>query len=66
LAINIANVGSFDNLEGECANIVLSEGFEYMETFQLTLSKMPGKNIKSDSFKYEPVFLFRKKFSGIL
>ena len=61
LVINIANVSSFDNLEGECANIVLSEEFEYMETFQLTLSKMPGKNIKSDSFKYEPVFLFRKK-----
>ena len=61
LVINIANVSSFDNLEGECANIVMSEGFEYMETFQLTLSKMPGKNIKSDSFKYEPVFLFRKK-----
>ena len=49
------------NLEGECANIVLSEEFEYMETFQLTLSKMPGKNLKSDGFKYEPVFLFRKK-----
>ena len=51
----------FDILEGECVNIVLSEEFEYMETFQLTLSKMPGKNLKSDGFKYEPVFLFRKK-----
>ena len=61
LVINIANVSSFDNLEGECANIVLSEEFEYMETFQLALSKMPGKNLKSDGFKYEPVFLFRKK-----
>ena len=61
LIINIANVSSFDILEGECVNIVLSEEFEYMETFQLTLSKMPGKNLKSDGFKYEPVFLFRKK-----
>ncbi len=61
LIINIANVSSFDTLEDETGNIVLSEGFEYLDTFQLSLSKMPGKNIANDVFKYEPVFLFRKK-----
>jgi|ETNmetMinimDraft_30_1059905.scaffolds.fasta_scaffold12337_4 hypothetical protein len=61
LIINIANVSSFDTLEDETANIVLSEGFEYLDTFQLSLSKMPGKNLQGDMFKYEPIFLFRKK-----
>ena len=61
LIINIANVSSFDTLEDETGNIVLSEGFEYLDTFRLTLSKMPGKNLQADKFKYEPVFLFRKK-----
>ena len=61
LIINIANVSSFDTLEEETGNIVLSEGFEYLDTFKLTLSKMPGKNLQADKFKYEPVFLFRKK-----
>jgi len=60
LIINIANVSSFDTLEEETGNIVLSEGFEYIDTFQLTLSKMPGKNL-SGAKKFEPVFLFRKK-----
>ena len=59
--INIANVSSFDTLEEETGNIVLSEGFEYWNTFQLSLSKMPGKNLEGDKFKYEPVFVFRKK-----
>ena len=61
LIINIANVSSFETLEEETANIVLSEGFEYLDTFKLTLSKMPGKNLQADKFKYEPIFLFRKK-----
>jgi len=61
LIINIANVSSFDTLEEETGNIVLSEGFEYWNTFQLSLSKMPGKNLGGDKFKYEPVFVFRKK-----
>ena len=61
LIINIANVSSFDTLEEETGNIVLSEGFEYLDTFQLSLSKMPGKNLQGDMFKYEPIFLFRKK-----
>jgi hypothetical protein len=61
LIINIANVSSFDTLEEETGNIVMSEGFEYLDTFQLSLSKMPGKNLQGDMFKYEPVFLFRKK-----
>lgn len=60
LIINIANVSSFDTLEEETGNIVMSEGFEYLDTFQLTLSKMPGKNL-SGSKKFEPIFLFRKK-----
>ena len=60
LVINIANVSSFDTLEEETGNIVLSEGFEYIDTFQLTLSKMPGKNL-SGAKKFEPIFLFRKK-----
>ena len=60
LIINIANVSSFDTLEEETGNIVMSEGFEYLDTFQLTLSKMPGKNL-SGTKKFEPVFLFRKK-----
>ena len=61
LIINIANVSSFDTLEDETGNIVLSEGFEYWGTLQLSLSKMPGKNLQADKFKYEPVFVFRKK-----
>ena len=61
LIINIANVSSFETLEEETANIVLSEGFEYIDTLKLSLSKMPGKNLQVDKFKYEPIFIFRKK-----
>ena len=60
LIINIANVSSFSNLEEECKRIVEEEGFWYVNNFNLTLSKMPGKNVKAGK-KYEPIFVFRKE-----
>lgn len=56
MAINIANVKSFPNLE-ECTKEVAAEvGFILSDTWKLALS-----SINSTGFKYEPIFIFKKE-----
>ena len=56
MLINIANVSSFKNLEDVTIEVTEQEGFVHEDTYRLALSK-----INSGGFKYEPVFVFRKK-----
>lgn len=55
LALNVANVKSHPTLESDTVYLAYEEGFEYIETLQLSLSA-----IVNGAFKYEPVFVFRK------
>ena len=54
--INIANVSSFNNLEDATVTIAKQEGFVHEDTYRLALSKIRG-----NGFKYEPIFVFRKR-----
>ena len=56
MLINIANVSSFKNLEDVTIKTAEQEGFVYEDTYRLTLSKISG-----NGFKYEPIFVFRKR-----
>ncbi|MEI7509696.1 MAG: hypothetical protein WCJ62_09570 [Flavobacterium sp.] len=57
LAINIANVKSYKTLEKETVEHLNSyEQLEYVETLQYSLSAI-GKNV----YKYEPIFVYKKK-----
>ena len=56
LILNVANVKSHKQLEIDTLEIAKSEGFELVETLQLTLSA-----IVNGAFKYEPVFVFKKR-----
>jgi DNA modification methylase len=60
MAINIANTKNFNNLEEETIRVAKEVGFELHDTWKLALSNPNMKNKKS-SFKYEPIFIFRKK-----
>lgn len=59
MAINIANIKNFTNLEDEAIRVAKEAGFVHEDTWKLALSnsKMKGK---IESFKYEPIFIFRK------
>ena len=56
MLINIANVSSFKNLEDAAVKTAEQEGFVHEDTYRLTLSKIRG-----NGFKYEPIFVFRKR-----
>jgi len=56
MLINIANVSSFNNLEDATVTIAKQEGFVHEDTYRLALSKIRG-----NGFKYEPIFVFRKR-----
>lgn len=58
MAINIANVPNFKNLENECIRVATEVGFSLADTWRLALSKPPAKN--KVGFKYEPIFIFTK------
>lgn len=55
MAINIANVRSFPNIEEETIRVAEEVGFTLEDTWKLALSKLGGKG-----FKYEPIFIFKK------
>ena len=59
MLINIANVKSFKNLEDITIKVAKEEGFNHEDTYNLILSKIPGKG-KSSGKKLEPIFVFRK------
>ena len=56
MLINIANVKSFMSLEDATIWIAEQEGFVLEEAYRLALSKISG-----NGFKYEPIFVFRKR-----
>jgi hypothetical protein len=55
MAINIANVKSFPDIEQKTIATAKSVGFTLVETWKLALSK-----INSTGYKYEPIFIFKK------
>ena len=60
MLINIANVKSFKHLEDTTVWIAEQEGFVLEEAYRLALSKISG-----NGFKYEPIFVFRKRWRDI-
>jgi hypothetical protein len=60
MAINIANTKNFKNLEEETIKIAEEAGFKLVDIWKLALSNPNMKN-KKDSFKYEPIFIFKKE-----
>jgi hypothetical protein len=56
MIINIANVVTHKTLEEDTVKIAESEGFVLTETLKMQLS-----SITKGGFKYEPIFVFRKK-----
>lgn len=56
MAINIANVKSFPDLEKETVKIVQEVGFVHEDTLYYLLSSLSH----DDKFKKEPIFIFRK------
>lgn len=57
MAINIANVKSYKNLEDCTINVANEVGFELNNTMKYALSSLSH----NDKFKYEPIFIFRKR-----
>lgn len=60
MAINIANIKNFTNLEEETIKIAEKANFILVDTWKLALSN-PNMRNKSSSFKYEPIYIFQKK-----
>lgn len=56
MAINIANVKSYNNLEEDCVLVAKNIGFKLEKIIKYSLSSL-NKNKK---YKYEPIFIFRK------
>lgn len=59
MAINIANVPSYPNLEQDTLNAAKRVGFAHTDTFKLALSNSTLRKGKS-AYKYEPIFIFQK------
>lgn len=59
MAINIANVKSYKNLEDDTIRIAEYCGFQYQYSMKLTLSNSTLVKGKS-AFKYEPILIFKK------
>ena len=67
VALNIANVKSFPNLEKETVKEFCLHGFVLDDTYFLAYSMMPGRGKKNKQFesgkqyRKEPIFIFRKQ-----
>ena len=62
LIINIANVKSYPTLERDFVTMAVAGGWKLERTLRYALSKMMGtRRPGSDSFKYEPIFIFRRR-----
>jgi len=55
LALNIANVRTYPQLEVDTVSVAQSLGFRWVDTYRLALS-----SINKQGFKYEPIFLLQK------
>ena len=53
---NIANTPKYKFIEDETQNIAKEMGFKQEQTIELTLSSVMGAG-----YKYEPIFVFKKK-----
>ena len=61
LAINIANVKAYPELEDDCIKVAQQNGFTHVDTLYYALSKIMGSRSNCDSkFKLEPMFVFQK------
>jgi len=61
LAINIANVKAYPELESDCIRVAQENGFVFVDTFFYALSKIMGsRNNSASKFKLEPLFIFQK------
>lgn len=58
MLINIADVKTYPDLEKDTIKVAEEVGFVLEDTWKLSLSSMPSADFK---FKYEPIFIFRKK-----
>lgn len=59
LAINIANTKNMKDVETRIITLAFELGFKFVDLWKLTLSNPTMKNGKA-SFKYEPIFIFKK------
>lgn len=61
LAVNIANVSTFPDLEQAFMGLAISRGWTLIETLQLALSPMWGTRKPGQQWNYEPIFVFKRK-----
>jgi hypothetical protein len=66
LAINIASVKGYPTLQEDFVALAVANGWRLVETLQLALSKMVGTGKRLASFKFEPIYVFRKSSSVYL
>jgi hypothetical protein len=58
LAVNIANVSTFPDLEDAFMKLATSRGWRHIETLKIALSPMWGTRKPGQKWKYEPLFVF--------
>lgn len=58
MAINIANVKSYNTLENDCVKLAEEIGFKLEKIIKYSLSSLN----KNNKYKYEPIFIFRKYY----
>jgi hypothetical protein len=62
LIVNIANVSSYPTLENDFVGMACSRGWKLECKLHYALSRMMGtRRPDGESFRYEPVFVFKKK-----
>jgi hypothetical protein len=59
LAVNIANVSTFPDLEQAFIRLATSRGWRLIETLEIALSPMWGTRKPGQEWKYEPLFVFQ-------
>ena len=59
LAINVADVINYPDLESDTLSIAKSMGFKHINTHDMALSKLMGGS-KNALFKFEPIFILKK------
>ena len=59
LAINVADVINYPDLESDTLSIAKSMGFKHINTHDMALSKLMGGS-KNALFKFEPIFILEK------
>lgn len=61
LAVNIADVDSYDGMCDQFLRFAELKGWQYIRTMKLSLSRMMGTRSKqTGTHKYEPIYVFRK------